>query len=86
MIATKIEWLAELETKVHEAAERLTALREENRALTEKVEELEAKLTVATAATADGSGEESTLWQEEREEIRRRVGALTEVLEGLVEG
>ena len=80
-MATKMDWLAELEAKVHEAAEQLTALREENQGLEERVKELEAKLA---AGSADSAGEANG-WAEERDEIRRRVSALTEVLEGLIE-
>lgn len=70
-----IDWLDILEDKVREASERLGELKEENRVLTRKVEELETQL----AAT---QGAESTqAWEAEREEIRRRVEKLTLGLE-----
>lgn len=64
-----IEWLDSLETRVRGAAERLRDLKEENAALKARVRELEEQTT--------GS------WAEEREEIRRRVEALTRRLEEL---
>jgi chromosome segregation ATPase len=64
-----IAWLDSLETRVRDAAERLRELKEENAALKARVRELEEQ--------AAGS------WVEEREEIRRRVEALTRRLEEL---
>lgn len=66
-----IEWLDSLETRVRDAAERLRDLKEENAALKERIRELE--------------GEATGRWAEEREEIRRRVEALTQRLEELAE-
>ena len=66
-----IEWLDSLETRVRDAAGRLQDLKEENAALKARVRELEEQ--------AAGS------WVEEREEIRRRVEALTKRLEELAE-
>ena len=66
-----IKWLDSLETRVRDAAERLRELKEENAALKERIRELEGE--------ADGR------WTEEREEIRRRVEALTKRLEDLAE-
>ena len=73
-----IDWLDVLEEKVREASLRLGELKEENRALTQKVEELESQL----AATQ--GGESSQAWEAEREEIRRRVEKLTLGLEALI--
>jgi uncharacterized coiled-coil DUF342 family protein len=73
-----IDWLDVLEEKVREASERLGELRDENRALTRKVEELENQL-----AATQGS-ESAQAWEAEREEIRRRVERLTSGLEALV--
>ena len=73
-----IDWLDVLEEKVREASERLGELKEENRALTRKVEDLEAQLA---ASQGDGAAEG---WEAEREEIRRRVEKLTLGLEALV--
>ena len=66
-----IEWLDILETRVRDAAERLRELKEENAALKERIRELE--------------GDAGGGWEEEREEIRRRVEALTRRLEELAE-
>jgi predicted RNase H-like nuclease (RuvC/YqgF family) len=73
-----IDWMDALEEKVHEAAERLAELKEENQALARRVEELETQLA---ATQTDEAGE---AWKAEREEIRRRVEKLTRGLEGLV--
>jgi peptidoglycan hydrolase CwlO-like protein len=73
-----IDWLDVLEEKVREASERLGELKEENRALTQKVEELESQLA---ATSADGGARD---WEAEREEIRRRVEKLTLGLEALI--
>lgn len=66
-----IAWLDSLETRVRDAALRLRELKEENAALKERIRELE--------------GEAGGRWEEEREEIRRRVEALTRRLEELAE-
>ena len=93
-----MEWLEELETRVHEATERLLELKDENRSLQERVDELETKLT---AATTDPGEENEALREQiaelelklarleeasgrEREEIRGRVERLTRQLEGLI--
>lgn len=77
-----MEWLGGLEGKVREAAERLEALRLENRKLAAQVRDLESRLAAATSAdTAPADGG----WQEERAEIRRRVESLTATLEALIE-
>jgi predicted RNase H-like nuclease (RuvC/YqgF family) len=76
-----IDWLDALEEKVHEAAERIAELKEENQALARRVEELETQLAATTPEEPDEAGE---AWKTEREEIRRRVEKLTRGLEGLV--
>jgi cell division protein FtsB len=73
-----IDWLDVLEEKVREASERLGELKEENQALTRKVEELETQLA------AQREGESGPGWEAEREEIRRRVEKLTLGLEALI--
>lgn len=78
MANMEIEWLDGLETRVREAVDRLAALSEENRSLREKVQDLETRL-----AAESGQGEASGLWEREREEVRRRVEALTQRLEEL---
>jgi predicted nuclease with TOPRIM domain len=76
--AHEIIWLRTLEDKVHAAADRIRALREENAALRAQVEDLEERLT----ATPTGAAE---AWAEERDEIRGRVERLVEHLEELGE-
>ena len=73
-----IDWLDVLEEKVREASERLGELKEQNRTLTRKVEELESQLA------ASQGGESVQAWEAQREEIRRRVEKLTLGLEALV--
>jgi chromosome segregation ATPase len=117
----EIEWLDDLESRVRDAVERLGELREENRTLHGRVEELETRLSTLSIPPAEPApwedrdeGEELELlqsrvrelerqlaaaeteraaaagaakaWEIEREEVRRRVEALTERLEGLTEG
>ena len=77
-----IDWLEILEDKVREAAERLGELKEENLALTRKVEELEIRLAATPKPELD---ESARAWEKEREEIRSRVEKLTKRLESLVE-
>ncbi len=69
----KASFLDQLEDKVHAAAEQIQALREENRKLTARVEELK-------NASSDSEG-----WDEERQEIRERVERLTGRLESLLD-
>ena len=78
----EIEWLDGLEARVRDAVARLGEMKEENRTLRERIEELEGQLAAAAGAGASDAGP----WQAEREEVRRRVEALAERLEGLVEG
>jgi phage shock protein A len=98
----QIDWLEGLETRVHDAVEQLGTLREENRALRETVKSLETRLAAGAAAPApweDGGGRVEDLerqlaaasaaaktWDADREEVRRRVEALTARLEGLAAG
>jgi len=76
-----IDWLDGLEEKVREATEKLKELREENQALTQKVEALETRLAEAQEGQ---NGDAAQAWEAEREEIRRRVEKLTLGLEALV--
>jgi len=76
-----IDWLDGLEEKVREATEKLKELREENQALTQKVEALETRLA---AAQEGQESDAAQAWEAEREEIRRRVEKLTLGLEALV--
>jgi len=77
-------WLETLEARVREAAARLGELREENRALEARVEELEAAAGGASPAGAEPGREDAGEWRRERREIRRRVERLTETLEDLL--
>ena len=117
----EIEWLDDLESRVRGAVERLGELREENRTLRERIEELETQISTLSIPPAEPApweerenGEEievlqsrvqelerqlaaveteraeaagaAKAWEIEREEVRRRVEALTERLEGLARG
>jgi phage shock protein A len=117
----EIEWLDSLESRVRDAVERLGELREENRTLRGRIEELETQLSTLSIPPAEPApwedredGEEievlqsrvqelerqlaaaeteraeaagaAKAWEIEREEVRRRVEALTERLEGLTRG
>ena len=73
---TAIDWLSPLEDKVRAAAERIRSLGEENAALRVRISELEERLVAPEDAGA-------AQWQEERQEIRRRVERLTQHLEEL---
>lgn len=73
-------WLDALEERVHQAAERIGALGEENVRLRTRVAELERELKAARAgAPAAGKGE-TAAWRQERAEVRRRVEKLAERL------
>lgn len=69
-------WMNDLEAKVHQAAERLSALEAENEGLRGTVAELEKRL----ADEGDRAG-----WERERDEVRGRVESLTQRLEKLLE-
>lgn len=69
------DWLNPLEEKIHAAAERIQALKQENASLHQRIEDLEARL--ASASPDDGASR----WEEERREIRERVERLTKTLE-----
>lgn len=78
IIETDTAWLQVLEEKVHAAAGRIRALREENAALRLRIQEMEEQL--ATASSSD----EAHRWVEEKQEIRGRVARLVEHLEELM--
>lgn len=72
-----MEWLEELETRVHEATERLRELREENQGLQERVEELETKLAIAIPANLEAAeGSELAGAREENEALREQIAEL----------
>jgi septal ring factor EnvC (AmiA/AmiB activator) len=72
----EIDWLDELEARVHEAAARLRELKERNGDLERRLAELETQLA-ATPGQAD--------WESERDDIRRRVEKLAASLEDMLE-
>ncbi len=85
-----VDFLELLERRVKEAADRLNALRAENRDLVARIAELEAELEAADEATvaapdADALESERQAWLDEKDEIRRRVEALAEHLEELLD-
>lgn len=80
------DWLEHLERTVHEATETIGALRRQNEDLAGHIDSLEEEL--AQARSGDGGGgddDAAAAWQDERQEIRRRVESLTEKLEGLLD-
>ena len=88
--AQEIDFLDALEARIHEASERLRALRGENRALAQKVVDLEARLAervedAAVIEMAGVDGEANEEWRQERDAIRRRVESLAGRLEELLE-
>lgn len=70
-------WIDQLEEAVERASARLRELEKRNR-------ELETRLA-ALARQAEEKGAEADGWEEEKEEIRRRVARLAEGLESLLE-
>lgn len=76
--ATEEVLLDGLERRVHAAVEKIRALKAENSRLAGRIEALEGELEAAT----EGGG--AAAWKEEREQVRRRVEALTSTLEGLL--
>jgi FtsZ-binding cell division protein ZapB len=84
----EIDFLDALEAKIHEASERLRTLRGENRALAQKIADLEAQLAersedaaVIDMAPVTGEADE---WRRERDAIRERVESLAGRLEELL--
>lgn len=83
----QIEWLEGLETRVREAVERLADLREENRQLNFRVEELETELATGTAPPADIAGmteevhAELAQERQQAQELRRRLAELQDQLD-----
>jgi predicted RNase H-like nuclease (RuvC/YqgF family) len=73
--ASATDWLEPLEAKVRAAAERIQALKEENAALHQRIEEFEERLT------APSQDDSAARWEEEKREIRERVERLTKTLE-----
>ncbi len=78
----ELDWMDDLEARVHEAAERLSELKQKNAELETQVADLEAQLAAATAPGAEGP---PAAWEGERDAIRRRVEKLAATLEDLLE-
>lgn len=74
----ELEWLGNLETRVREAAARLTELREENRALHQKIKDLETR--AATLTTPPAEPERRSEPDEELEILRAHVRELEDQL------
>ena len=72
--------LDQLEARVQAAAERIRSLKKENAELSNRVEELVKEAEEREAAAGD-----QLAWEDERDEIRRRVEKLTATLESLLE-
>ncbi len=71
-------WLSDLEEKVRRASEELGALRQENRELHRRVQDIE-----DVASRQDR--ELAVAWEAERAEIRRRVERIAQGLADLLE-
>lgn len=97
----EIDWLDGLESRVRDAVEHLGELREENRTLRDTVKDLETRLAAGGSGDGEEvlqgrvqdlerqlaeASAEAKGWEAEREEVRRRVEALTLRLEGLASG
>ena len=85
-----------LEEKVHKAAETVKRLREEKQALERERKDLQHRLQESEKASATKAGpspadqrrmdslsQELKQMQQEREQIKKRIGTLLDVLEGL---
>lgn len=70
-------FMDELEGRVQQAAERIAALKKEKGTLEKKVADLEKKLASAKDGAAD--------WEQEREQVRRRVEGLASKLAELLD-
>jgi len=73
------DWLSDLEEKVQSAADELKALRKENTSQKKGIEDLQNKLT-----EAEVSSQSTGDWENERDEIRKRVEKLAAGLEKLL--
>lgn len=98
----QIDWLEGLESRVHDAVEHLGELREENRTLRDTVKNFESRLAAGGSGDDETevlqgrvqdlerqlveAAAAAKAWETEREEVRRRVEALTARLEALATG
>src|SRR5262249_11942990 len=83
-VAMAMDWLDDLETRVHDAAERLRELKDQNADLERRIAELETKLAAAAEAGHAGASDAFD-WAAERDDIRRRVEKLAASLDELLE-
>ncbi len=79
----EIEWLDGLESRVHDAVERLGELREENRTLRETIKDLETRLAALSTPPAETApwedredGEEIASLQSRIQELERQLAAV----------
>lgn len=84
-----IDWMESLEGKVSEAAQEIRRLRAEKDELEERIAALETEVEAFRAthrghASAPVDQAADTAWEQEREEVRRRVEKLVAQLEGLI--
>jgi FtsZ-binding cell division protein ZapB len=82
-----IDWMENLEGKVREAAQEIRRLRAANDELNERIATLETEAESAqrsAKAAAPVVPEADAAWEQEREEVRRRVEKLVAQLEGLI--
>lgn len=73
------KWLADLEKRVDKAAAELASLRKQNKSQAAKIKKLEDQLADAASGAASAAG-----WDEERDEIRKRIEKLSAGLEKLL--
>jgi predicted RNase H-like nuclease (RuvC/YqgF family) len=73
------KWLADLEKKVDKAAAELASLRKQNKSQAAKIKKLEDQLAEAASGAASAAD-----WDQERDEIRKRVEKLSAGLEKLL--
>jgi predicted RNase H-like nuclease (RuvC/YqgF family) len=73
------KWLADLEKKVDKAAAELASLRKQNKSQAAKIKKLEDQLAEAAGGAASAAD-----WDQERDEIRKRVEKLSAGLEKLL--
>lgn len=75
----EVKWLTDLEKKIGAVTKELETLRKENKSQKGKIEKLEEKLSAAQS-----TGESASAWEQERDEIRKRVEKLSTALEKLL--
>lgn len=74
-----VKWLDDLEKRVDKATAELKSLRKQNGTQAAKIEKLEEQL-----AAAKSGAKSAAVWDQERDEIRKRVEKLSAGLEKLL--